>query len=128
MVQETHINKNTQKALENFMRTNWNKVYTLDQLHNLGFGEKSTIVSRIKVSNIIYRVSRGKYQFTPWKRDSAKPAKVVVQELLENNDVITLSELSKQGNISIDTARKAVDHLRADGKCIIREASFRLVE
>lgn len=118
----------TSKELLELLRTNWQRSYTLKELSELGYGKPATLNSRLDKMRNVYRVSRGVYQFTPWERDNAKPLRPEVKKLLIENPNILLNELVSKTNSTPDSVRSAIQGLRDEGLCIIRESSYRLVE
>lgn len=126
MVLEAHMK--TSKELLELLRTNWQRSYTLKELSELGYGKPATLNSRLDKMRNVYRVSRGVYQFTPWERDNAKPLRPAVKKLLIENPNILLNELVSKTNSTPDSVRSAIQGLRDEGLCIIRESSYRLVE
>lgn len=126
MILEAHMK--TPKELLELLRTNWQRSYTLKELSELGYGKPATLNSRLDKMRNVYRVSRGVYQFTPWERDNAKPLRPAVKKLLIENPNILLNELVSKTNSTPDSVRSAIQGLRDEGLCIIRESSYRLVE
>lgn len=88
------------------LRDNWSKSFTIQQLVNLGYGDKHYVHYWLNNSKYVYRVKRGVYKFTSILRsDNATCEEALIQRLKEHPKS-TMNELIWSTGYAEQTIRK----------------------
>ncbi|MGL4616487.1 MAG: HTH domain-containing protein [Shewanella sp.] len=111
--------------LEEFLRINWHREYTLKELADRGdLGTMNQLRYTITRSQVIRRKQHGKYQFSALGYGGYTTIYDHVKKLLVSGEGVSVNALAREFGFSRTTIQTVICKLRKEGMLIVTDLTY----